>query len=358
MNNITIKNTNHFNERIHIALSPWDLTDDYNRHAGVTMLSVLDHCSLPVTIHILYDASLSNGKEKEEEYNKLCYQEIAHKYNSNIEYHHVDLPKWVNEIPAVKIWTPGTLLRLYLPEILPHLDKILYFDCDMVVNMDVNELWEIPLGDAYIAACPDSSIPDFIRKRVKDYTKMGINYKEYFCAGTLILNLNKLRDVSRPFTETVMSYFKKNQNLRFLDQDLLNWYCQGNYIQLNEKTNIYTWRKDAMKFAEDCILHYATKNSKPWGVYSGNIDEYYWKYLIQTPWCDDIHKFMSYLRDAPDIDKFCPLLSKDILSILKGDKKEKVKTTIKILGYIIKSIGNWLLRTIRKPLVIVGILYD
>ena len=31
--------------RIHIALSPGDLTDDYNRHAGATLLSILKNSS-------------------------------------------------------------------------------------------------------------------------------------------------------------------------------------------------------------------------------------------------------------------------------------------------------------------------
>ena len=44
--------------RIHVAISPWDLTDDYNRHAGVTLLSFLDHCpNCKVTAHILYETS-------------------------------------------------------------------------------------------------------------------------------------------------------------------------------------------------------------------------------------------------------------------------------------------------------------
>jgi len=345
-------------ERIHIALSPWDLTDDYNRHAGVTMLSVLDHCASPVTIHLLYDANLSVGKEREEAYNKSCYQKIAEQYDSKIEYHHVSLPSWVNDAPAVQKWTPGTLLRLYLPELLPNLNKIIYFDCDVVVNTNVDELWQSQLGDNYLAACLDSSIPDFEKKRKKYYSKMGINYNEYFCAGVLVLNLDKLRDPTRPFTKTVFSYFHKNQDLRFLDQDLLNWYCQGNYLHLAEKTNIYTLRDDAIDFADDCIIHYATKNSKPWIRYSGEIDDYYWKYFIHTPWGKDLDRFMSYLRMAPDIDQVFPLLSKDFLAMLNGDKKNKFKTTIKVIRDIIKSIGHWLLNFIRRPLIKIGILYD
>ena len=71
-------------ERIHLAISPQDLTDDYNRHAGVILLSFLDHCSHPATVHILYDENLSVGKEESVEFNKQCYQEITDRYGCEL----------------------------------------------------------------------------------------------------------------------------------------------------------------------------------------------------------------------------------------------------------------------------------
>ncbi|MBQ8692167.1 MAG: hypothetical protein IJ520_03390, partial [Synergistaceae bacterium] len=42
--------------------------------------------------------------------------------------------------------TAGALYRLFMPEVLSGLDKVIYLDCDIVVNMDIAELWDIDLG--------------------------------------------------------------------------------------------------------------------------------------------------------------------------------------------------------------------
>ena len=287
---------------IHLALSPWDLTDDYNRHAGVTLLSFLDHCSRDthVVVHLLYDAKLSIGKEQETEYNKSCYQKIAERYNCTIIFHPVELPEWIDDVPAVKNWTPGTLLRLCLPGLLPDVDKIIYVDCDMVITADMETLWKVPIGDKYLAAVPDSAVPNFGRKRRNYCKRKNIPLDGYFCAGTLVLNLQKLREGPEKFEDVVFGYLNENRDLPYLDQDILNWFCQGNYFPLEEKYNIYTARQDALQFIDDGILHYAAKG-KPWKRYGGRIDNPYWKYLVQTPWAKDRDQLVRYVRGAPDI---------------------------------------------------------
>lgn len=287
---------------IHLALSPWDLTDDYNRHAGVTLLSFLDHCSedTEVIVHLLYDAKLSIGKEQETEYNKYCYQKIAEQYNSTVIFHHVELPEWINEVPAIKNWTPGTLLRLCLPGLLLDIDKIIYVDCDMVITADMETLWNVSLEDKYLAAVPDSTVPNFGRKRRNYCKKKNIPLDGYFCAGTLVLNLKKLREGPRKFEDVVFDYLNKNRDLPYLDQDILNWFCQGNYLPLDEKYNIYTERGDALQFIDDGILHYVGK-AKPWKRYGGSIDNPYWKYLVLTPWAGEGERLVCYVRNAPNI---------------------------------------------------------
>lgn len=338
MRDIVISNLRE-RERIHIALSPWDLTDDYNRHAGVTMLSALEHCSYPATIHLLYDAKLSVGKEKEEAYNKSCYQKIADRYECELQFHHIDLPEWVSNIPALVEWTPGSLLRLYLPDLLPTCDKIIYFDCDTVIRTNLSDLWNISLGNYYLAACRDSSIPGFNRKRKSYCKKLGIEYKEYFCSGILVLNLTKLRDAK--FTDTIFSYLLENPYLRYPDQDMLNWYCQGNYLHLDEKMNIYSTRQDVLEFTNDCILHYATRGSKPWVKYNGNIDDYYWKYLSDSPWSEDKMLLISYTRNAPCIENTLSLLQKDFFLYQNGTKVDEIKQILHLGWAICKSILRW-----------------
>ena len=42
--------------------------------------------------------------------------------------------------------------RLYIPEVLEGVSKVLYLDCDIIVTRDLSELWEIPFeGHALMA---------------------------------------------------------------------------------------------------------------------------------------------------------------------------------------------------------------
>ena len=324
--------------QIHIALSPWDLTDDYNRHAGVTLLSALEHCSQPATVHLLYDAKFSIGKEREEAYNKSCYQKIAEKYSCQIQYHHVELPEWINTIPSVKKWTPGTLMRLCLPDILnTNIDKILYFDCDMVVNTNIDVLCSLPIDEYYLAAVKDTSTESFGKHRKKQYQRLNIPFDSYFCAGTIILNLKKIRSEDIHFSEMLFNYLYENQNLPFLDQDMLNWFCQGSYLELDEKYNIYSDRPDAIQYIDDAIIHYIGRY-KPWKAYLGDIDNPYWEYLIQTPWCEDKKNLIKYIRNSPDIEKCFNILPNYVLALKKYGRRTRVINTIKLISSIVSTL--------------------
>ena len=172
-------------QEIQIAISPWNLSDEYNRHAGVTVLSLLENTTSPITVHLLYDPNLSVGKEKEEIYNRLCYQKIADKYGCKLLFHPIKLPEWINNIPAVKRFTPGTLLRLYLPDLLTEVKKIIYLDCDTVVMINVKELWDINLDQYPLAACPDTALLSGGRNIKRYWMKKNIPTETYFNAGVL-----------------------------------------------------------------------------------------------------------------------------------------------------------------------------
>lgn len=344
-------------KQVHIALSPWDLTDDYNRHAGVTMLSALDHCSYPAVVHLLYDANLSLGKEKEEAYNKACYQKIADRYGCELHYHHVNLPEWVYELETVKKWTPGTLMRLYLPEILPNVQEVLYLDCDMVVQTNLDPLFETQLNENYLAACLDDAIKIFSRKRKKTYRKVGISKDNYFCAGILVMNLEALRNLTpHSFTDIIFTYLKENPSLPYLDQDMLNWFCQDKYVQLDDKMNIYVNRSDAIDNMNDCILHYINKDGKPWRRYHGIIDEPYWNYLMDTPWCYDKTNLANYIREAPDVENAIPYLKNNFLLYISGNKKDKAKKLITFTIHIWYSVYLWILTEMKHIMSKIGLL--
>ncbi|MDE2522499.1 MAG: glycosyltransferase family 8 protein, partial [Methanocorpusculum sp.] len=265
---------------IHLAVSPWDLTDDYNQHCGVTIASFLDNChGAKAAVHLLYDEKLSLKNPEGSEANKKKYGELCEKFGAELFYHHVELPEWVYELKSVQKWTPGTLMRLYLPDV----EKILYLDCDVVVNTDVRAIWNTSVLHAPLAAVPDSDIPRFSLKRVRLYHSLNIDPAKYFCAGVLLFNLDYLRRTIS-LSDRSMDILRTYPELPFLDQDILNILFHQSYVHLPGHYNRYMYYPDVG--TENGILHYAA-GSKPWKSSHGEIDLPYWNYLLQTPWGDD-----------------------------------------------------------------------
>lgn len=302
---------------IHLVLTPWNLSDDYNRHAGATLLSLLENSSLPVVVHLLYDSNESKDNEDGELYNRKCYQKIADAYGCEIQFHNIEMPLWLKDVPAVKRWTPGSLMRLYLPDILTDVDKVLYLDCDVIVNLDVKELWDIDISEYYLAAVhPTNHVLSHYQhsKTVRNtFKNLNININNYFNAGMLILNLKNIRCKHPNFTNILFKKLDECRFLPYLDQDLLNWFCQGEYLELPEKYNLIASREFAISQAREAILHYAVPESKPWKRYSGEIDDYYWRYVVKTPWFDDKEMMLEYVRAAPDIKMCLDILPDNIL---------------------------------------------
>lgn len=326
------------NEIVHLTLSIWDLTDSYNRHAAVTLYSFLEHTNKQVHVHFLYDESLSQKNITEAKKNRLFYQIIANKFDAIISYHHIVLPDWVSTLSALKKWSVATLLRLYIPDILKDISKVIYLDCDIVVNTDVLVLWYLDLHGAPIAACPDSSRKHFSPTRKSIYKKVGIDSSDYFCAGVMVMNLNKLREMPSLSDET-LSYLKDNPNTPYLDQDALNWYFKSNYYQIDEKYNIYSLNCDDVinTHLSDCIIHYSSI-AKPWKVYSGTKDDLYWKYLLQTPWADNKYELLQYVRSAPDLALCCEFLPK---MVMVYPHPKKLIESYKLLIKIIQSVMSY-----------------
>jgi len=318
-------------EIIHLVLSIWDLTDKYNRHAAVTLTSFLEHTKRPVTIHLLHDdrnysKDISTGNE-----NILKYKYIADKYGAKVSYHSIYLPDWIYQLKEINTWSPGALLRIYIPEILKDLPKIIYLDCDIVVNTDIQPLWDVKLDEVFLAAVHDSGSKHCSLRRKLLYSKSGICRNTYFCSGILLMNPQKLYE--NKFTKKTLDYLKNYPNTPYPDQDAINYVMKSAYIPLDEKYNIYSGREDCLNYVDDCIIHYADI-FKPWSIYTGEIDNYYWKYLLLTPWGDNREELVIYSRECLPVE----ICIKNIPKVLVAVQcPAKILYAVSVIGRIIKA---------------------
>ena len=261
-------------EPVHVAYSIWDLSDSYNAIAGVALISLLENTKSHVVIHLLYDEKLhTDFPAYTENYKKyLCIQE---RYNCEVLFHHVDAPEWLHSLPSVRYYSFGTFLRLFLPEIVPWLDKIIYLDCDICVDTDIVDLWNFDLKGK----------------------SLGVDTLK-FNAGVIIMDLQKIRKEHELAKET-LTFLNNHPRTKLLDQDALQHVFKDDVVFFNRLYNITTDFHDT--YAEKRgIFHYTW--TKPWKVWRGGEcpEMTFWKYYSKTPWANFPY-FVKALAECSDL---------------------------------------------------------
>lgn len=129
--------------------------------------------------------------------------------------------------------SPVAIAKFRLGNILNDLPKVLYLDCDILINGDLSELWETNLGDNYGAFVKD--IKPLLKYRQNHLQSLGIsNHDAYFNSGVMLLNLGAIR---RDRIEEKLFSYRKNGLNNFMDQDAINVVMGGKALQLDLKYN-------------------------------------------------------------------------------------------------------------------------
>ncbi len=180
----------------------------------------------------------------------------------------------------------AALFKFQISNIFSNLDKILYLDGDMIIEKDLNELYNIDLGNNYAAV-----VKDFAGQNIEKHNKK-INHKDYFNSGMMLLNLKKMREdnMSNKLLE-----IKKNETFgHFMDQDTLNVGFEEKVIYLsptynlmlanlkydvNDIVNFYNITEEKFKNIKlnPTIIH-LTNKLKPWNDINAVKSDEFWKY--------------------------------------------------------------------------------
>jgi len=254
---------------IHVALAFHDLSGNYAMNAGVTLTSLFANTKNSVSVHILRDQSLTAENQKKLEM-------VAAQFGQNIEFINIELPEDLENICAKNIvaqsLTRGVFYRLLLPEKLSQLKKIIYLDCDVIIDMDIQELWNLNLEEKPFAARFDWQREE----------------ERYFNSGVMILSLDVLRE-NYSIIDNVVQFFDLYPNSVYPDQDFLNWLVKGNFLQIESRFNVLVNVDTIENFQSGHrILHFA--GTKPWVDFKESCGFEYWKYLLLTPWAENALK--------------------------------------------------------------------
>lgn len=271
--------------RINICVSA---DDNYSKYAGVLIASVLANKADDDELHfyVLEDGITDENKEK-----ILSLKKINDCIINFVTINRKDFKDY-EAANTHEYITLATYYRLKLASMIPDVDKIIYFDCDMVVNSSLSELFAEDLGNNIVGGVMDIGYKRMNRKT--GLPKNGV----YVNAGMLVLNLKTWRKEN--IEEKFLNYTKENINDIFCgDQQIINVVAHERIKALPAKWNVQTSnfvnRSSYMKHPS--VIHYVSRQ-KPWNYGCWNYHKkYYFEYLQLTPWAlKEEEKFHWYVK--------------------------------------------------------------
>lgn len=243
--------------------------NNYAKYAGVVVASVLANSKDDEDLRFyILDGGISENKKTE----ILSLKSIK---DCKIEFVQIEESMFEDykKVATHKYISIATYYRLRLATLLPEVERIIYFDCDMVVNSSLNNLFNVELGENIIAGVRD------INKRMLQQNPSYIN------AGMVLFDLNKIREEN--IEQKFYDYTNENfETIKMGDQTIINEVLKGRIKIVEDEWNVqssnFTNRSSYTK--HPYIIHYVAKR-KPWHFGSFSVHrQLYFKYLQMTPW--------------------------------------------------------------------------
>ena len=188
------------------------------------MTSIFENTKNKVTIHIIHDDNL-------DEDNKQKLIRTAQKYSQGLNLVNVskNAEGFSDELKeAAGRWTVGLIYKFLALDVLPELQKVIYLDCDIIVNLDISELWNADIDDKSFGAVLDE-VPETLKAysiRNLQLRLININRKFYINSGVLVMNLQKIRSQYNTL-KPIFDWFARYAHLLpYVDQDLINHYTK------------------------------------------------------------------------------------------------------------------------------------
>ena len=285
-----------------------DRSGRFSKYPATSMVSIFKNTHEKVMIHLLHDSTLSES-------NRQKFIELVLRYNQSIQFYNVDeifpdriknLKRKHDEIPKLGDWTFGAMYRLLAPELID-LPKIIYFDTDIIANLDIEEIWSIDLKNYPIAAKSEADVFPDIKEIPPEIDLFNSNPKKicdefqfvkrenYFGSAVLILNLDLIRRIfSEENTTLIDSSLEilKKFPFEYPDQDALNFLFSESYLHLPAKYNIFVWQinnylrmnKQPLRI-DRWVYHFSGYNQKFDSEHE--FSRLWFNYFCKTPFCDE-----------------------------------------------------------------------
>ena len=261
----------------------------YVPHSAAMLHSVLTHRdAYSVHVHYLHGPAFSS-------LHRSKLSDMVAGLGAEITFHCIPEGQ-VRGLPVLPQFTEAMWYRIFLPQLLPDVDRVLYLDADTIVVDGLSSLWEIPLDGAYLAAVTNVFQPNHFGRPAR----LGLpGPNVYFNSGVLLMNLEEMRadDCTTALVSFALQHSTKT--IEWPDQDTLNVVLGSRRVPLHPRWNcmnsVLTFPHAASAFGRVAvrqalrmpgIRHFeGPAENKPWHrACPHDLRELYFQHRAQTPW--------------------------------------------------------------------------
>ena len=220
------------------------------------------------------------------------------------------LPAITDVLPVRDYYSNTTYFRMFIAEMFPEYDKVIYIDGDTIVQGDISELYFTELGESWIGACHEQAMVQTDHYGAYAEKVVGVSRHNFFNAGLLLINAKMFREkeILRRFADRLAEYsFVVTQ-----DEDYLNLICKDHILWLDQRWNTEAYCYFPYPIEEAKIIHYIMV-SKPWHYADCTGGDIFWRYAAETDVYDEIKTVLDNfteedkLKDAEVMDNLLAL---------------------------------------------------
>lgn len=285
---------------IEIAYAVHDHFGNYHAYLGISMLSLMENTKEALRFHILCDDTLTAEA-------RCTLSAMCARFSQKIVFHDMTPDPRIPIAELLKSgYNEGILYRLYLPELMPEVKKVLYLDADLLAHGDIRALWNVELGDCAAAGRWDPPLMGFkltdmaTRQKCLPFWEQ-MDWNTYINSGVLVLNLDKIRREHRLMEEALA--FWEEFGWAFPDQDAINYILRGKIRLLPPHLNLFP--QDIQEVREGYFYHYGFQNGLS-DVF-GPIDKLYLSYWEKSPFYQPMYekkekaRFLRLVKNRADV---------------------------------------------------------
>ena len=188
--------------------------------------------------------------------------------------------------------SPMAFLRLYLGELLPDVDWVVYSDVDTIWKRDVCELWGLRDKSKLIQWVKSSPFEFVDWCREKGVPLGGFDPACYGCSGVCLMNLKRWREAEA--LERCRDFACRYGVPKYADQDIMNAVLPKECGLLPECWDVQI---PSPENTPSCVLHITSVGRYFNTPYKGGIAQYrYWEHVARGGGIGKVFAFPLYLR--------------------------------------------------------------